>query len=147
MLPFLLGDHVWWSWCHYSSPKAVNSCPGFDNVTYPDSGGASISLTPALDCISSNHPSRFDPRFAGPWTGNESVAQSTRFARTVTLRGRELTAQSADLTLEDETKEWMVQVEPGVHIIFVSLWSDTLSTCVACRTTPVKMFHMLLLIV
>lgn len=37
--------------------------------------------------------------------------------------GVSISAQSCDVVLEDEDepKEWMAQVEPGVHITFVSL--------------------------
>jgi hypothetical protein len=38
-------------------------------------------------------------------------------------RAESISAQSCDVVLEndDEPKEWMAQVEPGVHITFVSL--------------------------
>ena len=94
-----------------SIKKGHRPYPDFDTisegVTYPYIGGASTSSTPAWDFISSNHPGRSDPRFAGPWTP----------------RGRESAAQSTDVVLqdEDEPKEWMAQVEPGVHITFLSL--------------------------
>ena len=86
--------------------------PDFDTISegvpYPYiGGGASTSSTPAWDFTSSNHPGRYDPRFAGSWTPG----------------ARDSAAQSCDVVLEDEDepKEWMAQVEPGVHITFVSL--------------------------
>ncbi|KAI9083879.1 hypothetical protein K1719_034137 [Acacia pycnantha] len=71
------------------------------------SGGASSSSTPAWDFIGTHYPAgRSDQRFVGDQTP----------------RGRK-SASVCDVVLEkeDEPKEWMAQVEPGVHITFVSL--------------------------
>ncbi|KAF5725446.1 DZC domain containing protein [Tripterygium wilfordii] len=82
---------------------------------YPDFDAASegvpysSSSTPAWDFTSGSHypGARFDPRFTGSYGGDRTPG------------GRE----SCDVVLEDEDepKEWMAQVEPGVHITFVSL--------------------------
>lgn len=78
-----------------------------DSVPYPYMGG-STSSTPAWDFTSSSHhqAGRSDSRFTSVYGGErESIS-----------------AQSCDVVLEDdEPKEWMAQVEPGVHITFVSL--------------------------
>ncbi|KAK4744673.1 hypothetical protein SAY87_010985 [Trapa incisa] len=91
--------------------------PDFDTVSegapYPFLGVASSSSTPAWDFKggSHHHPGRANSRF-GPGFGGDS-----------TPRGVSISAQSCDAVLEDEDdpKEWMAQVEPGVHITFVSL--------------------------
>ncbi|KAF8108945.1 hypothetical protein N665_0104s0255 [Sinapis alba] len=79
-----------------------------DSVPYPYMGGGSTSSTPAWDFTSSSHHQggREDSRFTSMYGGErESVS-----------------AQSCDVVLEDdESKEWMAQVEPGVNITFVSL--------------------------
>ncbi|KAL9242651.1 hypothetical protein vseg_016634 [Gypsophila vaccaria] len=72
---------------------------------------ASSSSTPAWD-------------FPGS-TQNRGVRSHSRFAggyNDMTQSGRESIAES-DVVLDDENqpKEWMAQVEPGVHITFVSL--------------------------
>ncbi|CAL1351939.1 unnamed protein product [Linum trigynum] len=78
--------------------------PDFDaasegGVPYPYFGGAaSASSTPAWDFPTSG-------RGGGGRT-------DTRFAS-----GRD----SCDVVIDDEPKEWMAQVEPGVHITFASL--------------------------
>lgn len=89
--------------------------PDFDTISegvpYPDIGGASSSSTPAWDFIGSHYPAgRSDQRYVGPFVGDQ------------TPRGRK-SASVCDVVLEkeDEPKEWMAQVEPGVHITFVSL--------------------------
>ncbi|CAL1409761.1 unnamed protein product [Linum trigynum] len=65
-------------------------------VPYPYFGGAaSSSSTPAWD-------------FPGRGGGGRS---DTRFA----------SGDSCDVVIDDEPKEWMAQVEPGVHITFASL--------------------------
>ncbi|KAI4314556.1 hypothetical protein L6164_027451 [Bauhinia variegata] len=100
-----------------SYKKGQRPYPDFDTISegvpYPYFGGASSSSTPAWDFTSSNYPGgRSDPRFAGAFGGDR------------TPRGREsASALSCDVVLEDEDepKEWMAQVEPGVHITFVSL--------------------------
>ncbi|KAL0740465.1 hypothetical protein Bca4012_081978 [Brassica carinata] len=79
-----------------------------DSVPYPNMGGGSTSSTPAWDFTSSSHHQveQADPSFTTMYGGErESVS-----------------AQSCDVVLEDdEPKEWVAQVEPGVHITFVSL--------------------------
>ncbi|CAN8316450.1 unnamed protein product [Cochlearia groenlandica] len=96
-----------------SSSSNLRKFPDFDTasegVPYPyNMGGGSTSSTPAWDLTSSSHhqPGRGDSRFTSMYGGErESVS-----------------AQSCDVLLEDdEPKEWMAQVEPGVHITFVSL--------------------------
>ncbi|KAF4359404.1 hypothetical protein CsatB_003502 [Cannabis sativa] len=96
--------------------KGQRPYPDFDaaseGVPYPYAGGASSSSTPAWDFTSSHHPGgRSDSRFTGLMSGDQ------------TPRGVSVSAQSCDVVLEDEEepKEWMAQVEPGVHITFVSL--------------------------
>lgn len=75
-------------------------------------GGGSSSSTPAWDFTStSHHPStRSDTRFTGMYSGDRTPAARD-------------SASVCDVVLEDEDepKEWMAQVEPGVHITFVSL--------------------------
>ncbi|KAE9606983.1 putative brevis radix (BRX) domain, transcription factor BREVIS RADIX domain-containing protein [Lupinus albus] len=91
--------------------KGQRPYPDFDTISegvpYPYIGGASSSSTPAWDFTSSNHPGG---RYMGGFGGD---------------RGRDSTASLSvcDVVLEDEgeAKEWMAQVEPGVHITFVSL--------------------------
>ncbi|XP_019420389.1 PREDICTED: protein BREVIS RADIX-like [Lupinus angustifolius] len=91
--------------------KGQRPYPDFDTISegvpYPYIGGASSSSTPAWDFTSSNHPGG---RYIGGFGGD---------------RGRDSTASLSvcDVVLEDEAeaKEWMAQVEPGVHITFVSL--------------------------
>ncbi|XP_016200585.1 protein BREVIS RADIX-like [Arachis ipaensis] len=94
--------------------KGQRPYPDFDTISegvpYPYMGGASTSSTPAWDFTSSNHPGRTDPRFMRGFGGDQ------------TPRARD-SASVCDVVLEDEgeAKEWMAQVEPGVHITFVSL--------------------------
>ncbi|XP_019423234.1 PREDICTED: protein BREVIS RADIX-like [Lupinus angustifolius] len=91
--------------------KGQRSYPDFDTISegvpYPYVGGASSSSTPAWDFTSSNHPggSRYMGGF-GIDRGRDSASLSV-----------------CDVVLEDEgeAKEWMAQVEPGVHVTFVSL--------------------------
>lgn len=86
--------------------------PDFDTasegVPYPYLGAASSSSTPAWD-FTSNHQlgARSDSRFTQPYGGG----------------GDQTRDSTCDVVLEDEDepKEWMAQVEPGVHITFVSL--------------------------
>ncbi|KDP35419.1 hypothetical protein JCGZ_10802 [Jatropha curcas] len=84
-----------------SYKKGHRPYPDFDTasegVPYPYFGGGSCSSTPAWDFTSAGHH-RGGTRAAD----SESVC---------------------DVVLEDEEehKEWMAQVEPGVHITFVSL--------------------------
>ncbi|XP_054808879.1 protein BREVIS RADIX-like isoform X2 [Prosopis cineraria] len=98
-----------------SHKKEQRPYPDFDTISegvpYPYIGGASSSSTPAWDFIGSHYPAgRSDPRFTGSFGGGR------------TPKGRE-SASVCDVVLEkeDEPKEWMAQVEPGVHITFVSL--------------------------
>ncbi|KAG2326685.1 hypothetical protein Bca4012_035622 [Brassica carinata] len=92
--------------------REIRKYPDFDtasdSVPYPYMGGGSTSSTPAWDFTSSSHHQggRADSRFTSMYGGErESIS-----------------AQSCDVVLEDdEPKEWMAQVEPGVHITFVSL--------------------------
>ena len=95
--------------------KGQRPYPDFDTISegvpYPYMGGASTSSTPAWDFTSSNQPGgRSDPRFLGGFGGDRSP------------RARD-SASVCDVVLEDEgeAKEWVAQVEPGVHITFVSL--------------------------
>ncbi|KAI9177312.1 hypothetical protein LWI28_013582 [Acer negundo] len=88
--------------------KGQRPYPDFDvaseGVPYPYiGGGVSSSSTPAWDFTSSSH--------------HPNTRSDTRFAA-----GRD-SASVCDVVLEDEDepKEWMAQVEPGVHITFVSL--------------------------
>ncbi|KAK2407777.1 hypothetical protein P8452_69752 [Trifolium repens] len=87
--------------------KGHRPYPDFDTISegvpYPYIGGASSSSTPAWDFTTSNYP-------------------GARYAGDRTPRGRD-SASVCDVVLEDEDepKEWMAQVEPGVHITFVSL--------------------------
>ncbi|TKY58480.1 BREVIS RADIX [Spatholobus suberectus] len=98
-----------------SYKKGHRPYPDFDTISegvpYPYIGGASSSSTPAWDFTTSHYPGgRSDPRFAGGFGGDR------------TPRGRD-SSSVCDVVLEDEDepKEWMAQVEPGVHITFVSL--------------------------
>ncbi|KZV31739.1 protein BREVIS RADIX-like [Dorcoceras hygrometricum] len=82
--------------------------PHFDTISegvpYPFVQPGSSNYAPAWDYLRvGNRPARPDPRFSG---GLES-----------------LSSQSREMVLEkeDESKEWMAQVEPGVQITFVSL--------------------------
>ncbi|XP_042953100.1 protein BREVIS RADIX-like isoform X2 [Carya illinoinensis] len=89
--------------------------PDFDTISegvpYPYLGGASANSTPAWDFTSHHPTTRSDSRFSGVLRGDQ------------TPRGVSVSAQSCDVVFEDEDepKEWMAQVEPGVHITFVSL--------------------------
>ncbi|XVE57324.1 hypothetical protein DITRI_Ditri04bG0082100 [Diplodiscus trichospermus] len=97
-----------------SYKKGHRPYPDFDTasegVPYPFMGGSSSS-TPAWDFTSaSHHPGRSDSRFTGLFCGDRTPG------------GMEsISAQDLVLEDEDEPKEWMAQVEPGVHITFVSL--------------------------
>jgi hypothetical protein len=96
-----------------SYKKGQRPYPDFDaaseGVPYPYFGGGSSSSTPAWDFTTPKH--------------NRGTRADSRFS---TLYGGDRTpggAESCDVVLEDEDepKEWMAQVEPGVHITFVSL--------------------------
>lgn len=84
-----------------------------EGVPHPFLGFASSNSTTAWHFAggSHHHPSRSDSRFGGAFSGNCSS------------RGVSFSGQSCDVVLEDddEPKEWMAHVEPGVHITFVSL--------------------------
>ncbi|CDY35527.1 BnaA05g16590D [Brassica napus] len=91
--------------------KVHRPFPDYDNssegVPYPYMGGSAGS-TPAWDFTnSSHHPAgRPEPKFTSIY-GNDRES---------------ISAQSCDVVLDDEgPKEWMAQVEPGVHITFASL--------------------------
>ncbi|XVF52246.1 hypothetical protein PTKIN_Ptkin05aG0003600 [Pterospermum kingtungense] len=97
-----------------SYKKGQRPYPDFDaaseGVPYPYMGG-SCGSTPAWDFTSaSHHPGRSDSRFTGVLNGDRTPG------------GME-SISAQDLVLEDENepKEWMAQVEPGVHITFLSL--------------------------
>ncbi|KAE8693182.1 Protein BREVIS RADIX [Hibiscus syriacus] len=88
--------------------------PDFDaaseGIPYPYMGGSSSS-TPAWDFTSASHrPGRSDSRFTGAFSGERTSVYRESFS-----------VQDLVLEDEDEPKEWMAQVEPGVHITFVSL--------------------------
>lgn len=87
--------------------------PDFDTASegIPYPYAASSSSTPAWD-FTSNHQlgARSDSRFTRAYGGGDRTPGGASYA------------QSCDVVLdEDEPKEWMAQVEPGVHITFVSL--------------------------
>ncbi|XP_039069336.1 protein BREVIS RADIX-like [Hibiscus syriacus] len=91
--------------------KGTRPYPDFDaaseGVPYPYMGGSSSS-TPAWDFTSASH--HHPGRFTGVFTGDTTPAYRESFS-----------AKDLVLEDEDEPKEWMAQVEPGVHITFVSL--------------------------
>ncbi|XP_021651888.1 protein BREVIS RADIX isoform X2 [Hevea brasiliensis] len=101
-----------------SFKKGQRPYPDFDMASegapYPYFGGGSSSSTPAWDFTSAGHHrgTRADSRFTGVFSGDQTPG-----------RAESISAQSCDVVLEDEDepKEWMAQVEPGVHITFVSL--------------------------
>ncbi|XP_073285252.1 protein Brevis radix-like 1 isoform X1 [Primulina huaijiensis] len=83
--------------------------PDFDTISegvpYPFVQPGSSSYAPSWDFLRvGNRPARPDPRFSG------GLDQS-------------FSSQSREMVLEkeDESKEWIAQVEPGVQITFVSL--------------------------
>ncbi|GAB4857937.1 hypothetical protein Ancab_015842 [Ancistrocladus abbreviatus] len=101
-----------------SSYKKGQPFPDYDTasegVRYSYVQGGSSSSTPAWDFTHAGHHrgGRSDSRFAGAFRGDQTPG------------GQEsVSARSYDVVLEDEDepKEWMAQVEPGVHITFVSL--------------------------
>lgn len=79
---------------------------------YPDFDAASSSSTPAWDFTSAgNYGMRSsDARFTNMFSGDRTPGGRESFS-----------VQDVVLENEDEPKEWMAQVEPGVHITFVSL--------------------------
>ncbi|CAN8303722.1 unnamed protein product [Cochlearia groenlandica] len=92
--------------------KGHRQFPDYDNasegVPYPYMGGSAAS-TPAWDFTNSSHH---------PAAGRAE-------SRCTSIYGNDresISAESCDVVLEDdEPKEWMAQVEPGVHITFASL--------------------------
>ncbi|XP_077234822.1 protein Brevis radix-like 1 [Tasmannia lanceolata] len=98
-----------------NSRKGQRSYPDFDTVSegaqYPYLRAGSTNSTPGWDFTSINQdnpPLSSHSRFNGISDGNPTSA------------GLE---PSSDVVFvdDDEPKEWMAQVEPGVHITFVSL--------------------------
>lgn len=89
--------------------RGSRAYPDFDansEVPYPYIGGSSNS-TPAWDFTAGHNAGT---RFTGMFNGERTPG------------GREyLSAQDVVLEDEGEAKEWMAQVEPGIHITFVSL--------------------------
>ncbi|KAF8380787.1 hypothetical protein HHK36_028281 [Tetracentron sinense] len=90
--------------------KGQRPYPEFDTISegvqYPYLRAGSSSSTPAWDFNRDNPGVLSDSRFNRSPGGLDSVS-----------------ARSCDVVLvdEDEPREWMAQVEPGVHITFVSL--------------------------
>ena len=96
-----------------SYKKGPRAFPDFDTISegvpYPFLQPGSSSSTPAWDFTGHHLTSGSDSRF-------------TRFGGDQTPGGREsISATEVVLEDEDEPKEWMAQVEPGVQITFVSL--------------------------
>ncbi|GAB2273306.1 hypothetical protein Dimus_008105 [Dionaea muscipula] len=100
-----------------SSPdfrKGQRPVPDFDTtsegVRYSYMQAGSSSSTPAWDFTSSglNRGGRQVSRFAGEYNGDQTPGGQESFCDVV-------------VEDDDESKEWMAQVEPGVHITFVSL--------------------------
>ncbi|KAL6979971.1 hypothetical protein U1Q18_021622 [Sarracenia purpurea var. burkii] len=98
--------------------KGQRPFPDFDTISegvpYPYCQPGSSSSTPAWDFTSTGHQltggpdSRFNRAVSGDRTPGGLDSISARFGEVV-------------LEEEDEPKEWMAQVEPGVQITFVSL--------------------------
>ncbi|XP_044501933.1 protein BREVIS RADIX-like [Mangifera indica] len=101
-----------------SYKKGQRPYPDYDMASegapYPYLGGGSSSSTPAWDFTRSGHhqTGRSDTRFTGAFGGDRTHGGMDTAS-----------VQSCDVVVEDEdeSKEWMAQVEPGVHITFVSL--------------------------
>ncbi|KAG8375172.1 hypothetical protein BUALT_Bualt10G0072700 [Buddleja alternifolia] len=92
--------------------KGQRSYPDFDTISegvpYPFAQPGSSSSTPAWDFTNTGHrAARHDPRFTAFGAGDR------------TPRG--LQPGEVVIEHEDEPKEWMAQVEPGVQITFASL--------------------------
>lgn len=81
-----------------------------EGIQYPYFQGGSSSSTPAWDFTGLNSVS--DPRFRGV-SGADRVPSG--------LEGIANRSNDVALQEEEEPREWMAQVEPGVHITFVSL--------------------------
>ncbi|KAG8638047.1 protein BREVIS RADIX [Manihot esculenta] len=101
-----------------SFKKGQRPYPDFDmaseGVPYSYFGGGSSTSTPAWDFTNTAHHRgiRSDSGSTGLFNGDQTPG-----------RAESISAQTCDVVLEDEDepKEWMAQVEPGVHITFVSL--------------------------
>lgn len=93
-----------------SYKKGQHPYPDYDLASEGGPYPYSSSSTPAWDFTSAGHhpASRSDTRFTGMFSGDGTPG------------GME-SASDVVLDNEDEPKEWMAQVEPGVHITFVSL--------------------------
>ncbi|KAL7187964.1 hypothetical protein ACSBR1_037911 [Camellia fascicularis] len=97
--------------------KGQRSFPDFDTIServpYPYMQPGSSSSTPAWDFTTTGHRTGgSDSRFTGAYGGDGTPG------------GLEsISARTGEVVLEDddEPKEWMAQVEPGVQITFVSL--------------------------
>ncbi|PSS01306.1 Protein BREVIS RADIX like [Actinidia chinensis var. chinensis] len=97
--------------------KGQRPFPDFDTISegvpYPYLQPGSSSSTPAWDFTTTGHPiGGSDSRFTRAFSGDRAPG------------GLEsISAQSGEVMLENENepKEWMAQVEPGVQITFVSL--------------------------
>ncbi|XP_010278827.1 PREDICTED: protein BREVIS RADIX-like isoform X2 [Nelumbo nucifera] len=104
-----------------SSRKGQRPYPDIDMASegfqyYPHLRTGSSSSTPAWDFTSVNRENLgmgSDSRFKGMMSSGDRTPGGLE----------SVFAQSFDVVLvdEDEPKEWMAQVEPGVHITFVSL--------------------------
>ncbi|XP_057478087.1 protein Brevis radix-like 1 [Actinidia eriantha] len=97
-----------------SYKKGSRAFPDFDaiseGVPYPFLQPGSSSSTPAWDFTGHHLTSGSDSRFTRGFGGDQTPG------------GREsISATEVVLEDEDEPKEWMAQVEPGVQITFVSL--------------------------
>lgn len=89
----------------HKGKSGLRSYPDFDTISegvpYPDVQPGSSSSTPAWDYTRTGHrATRFSSAFGGDHTP---------------VRPSEAALE------EDEQKEWIAQVEPGVQITFVSL--------------------------
>lgn len=94
-----------------SYKKGQRHYPDFDTISegvpYPYIPPGSSNSTPAWDFTGGGHHP--DSRFTGQFSRGPG--------------GRDSMSQSGEVVLEDEDepKEWMAQVEPGVQITFASL--------------------------
>lgn len=104
-----------------SYKKGQRPYPEFDTISegvpYPLFQGGSSSSTPAWDFPSSGHRGAKGDlsRFAGVLGGEQTPGRSD------SMTSQSYNHNAVVLEEEDEPKEWMAQVEPGVHITFVSL--------------------------
>ncbi|XP_019053147.1 PREDICTED: protein BREVIS RADIX-like isoform X2 [Nelumbo nucifera] len=101
--------------------KGQRPYPDFDTasegVQYPYLRTGSSSSTPAWDFTNSNNRENLAMQSDSRFKGMMSTVDRTSGGL------ESVSARSCDVVLvdEDEPKEWMAQVEPGVHITFVSL--------------------------